>query len=114
MANKLYAGAMHWASVAYEDNPHRAKTRPVLILHIDGEKVYYYYITKQIGRCHQRKYRPSLVDWQSSGLEISSYIMIQDPPRVAYTSNFTNHTFIGDISQRDADEMSRYMNRLGY
>lgn len=114
MANRIYAGSMHWLGVAFEDSPHDVKIRPVLILHTSGDKVFYYYITKQQGLAHQRKYRPYITNWEQSGLKVPSYINLKNPPKIANESDFKSNSYIGDIAQSDTDNMSVFMNRLGY
>lgn len=114
MADKIYAGSIHWLGMAHENNPHVVQTRPVLILHTNDDIIYYYYITKRSGKPHQRKYRPFITDWRASGLKVPSYIMLKNPPKIADRSDFKSDSYIGDISQKDADNMSDYMGKLGY
>lgn len=114
MARKINPGELHWLKVAFEDNPHRAKIRPVLILDVEEDKIYYYRITTNKGKYNQLKYRPSLEDWRRSGLKKQSYILLNNPPQIAYDSDFEVNSFIGNISQDDADRMSEFMRNLGY
>ncbi|WP_020007430.1 hypothetical protein [Salinicoccus albus] len=114
MANRIYAGSMHWLGVAFEDSPQNVKIRPVLILHTNDGIVYYYYITKQEGKNHQKKYRPFISDWRQSGLKAPSYIMIKNPPKIADEGDFKSNSYMGDITQKDADNISAFMDHLGY
>lgn len=114
MADRIYAGSIHWLGMTYENDPHIVQTRPVLILHTNGDTSYYYYITKREGKPHQHKYRPYINDWYTSGLKVPSYIMLKSPPKIADRADFKNISYIGDISQKDADNMSEYMDKLGY
>lgn len=114
IANNFYPGTLHWLCVTYEESPDIAKYRPVLIFDVEDDKIYYYSVTRQEGRIHQRKFRPRLEDWKSPGLKYPSYVKVKNPPDIAKVNDFSSGSFIGEITEDDINKVSLYINRLGY
>ena len=113
-SNEYKAGTLHWLKVVYEDDPDAAKIRPVLILDIVDDVIYYFPITSQPGKPHQKKYRSPLNDWKLEGLSQPSYINIKIPPSQAYKSDFIEPSYIGLLTQNDMNCLDEYMIKLGY
>lgn len=112
--NEISAGTFHWLDVAYGKGSSIVESRPVLIIEVNVNDVYYYYLTTREGLPHQHKYRPRINDWQQSGLNRPSYVYLENPIKQTLLNDFQIHSFIGYISNRDKDRVSEYMIGLGY
>ncbi len=105
---------MHWCLVFFDEpeNKGESKQRPIFIVENEGKDIYFFRVTTNKGKQHQRKFRPPLYNWRAYGLEKPSYINIEVPLLIRDISKFTKVTHIAKANRTDIKILEEHINEL--